>query len=51
MNNLINKSFRTIKNQERGMFFKKVENKMGYSYKVFNNRLGIANLGEDIRII
>jgi len=33
MNNLINKSFKTIKNQGWGAFFKKVENKIGYSYK------------------
>lgn len=35
MNNLINKSFKTIKNQGWGAFFKKVENKIGYSYNNF----------------
>lgn len=35
MNNLINKSFRTIKNQGWGAFFKKAGNKINYSYVFF----------------
>jgi len=35
MNNLINKSVKTIKNQGTGMFFKKVGNEINYSYNIF----------------